>query len=115
MAATTSGKRTARPRQRRLARAGITGHTHAMKTAVSMPDDLFAAIDARAKALKLSRSALLARAAREFLDRLESPGDPTALWNRAIERGGQPGTDPAAAAFMRRTKTVIRGASRSKR
>jgi predicted transcriptional regulator len=85
-----------------------------MKTAVSMPDELFAAIDARAKALKLSRSALLARAAREFLDR-ESHGDPTALWNRAIDRGGQPGADPAAAAFMRRSKAVIRGASRSKR
>ncbi len=86
-----------------------------MKTAISLPDALFRAIDARARALKLSRSALVARAAREFLERHGQPSDATAAWNRAIERGGQPGDDPASAAFRRRTKAVVRRAARGRR
>jgi hypothetical protein len=41
---------------------GITGHAEAVKAAVSIPDDLFREIDARARALNLSQSAFLARA-----------------------------------------------------
>jgi len=38
-----------------------------MKTAISLPDDVFAASDALAKKLGLSRSALIAAALTEFL------------------------------------------------
>jgi len=38
-----------------------------MKTAISLPDDVFAASDALAKRLGLSRSALIAAALTEFL------------------------------------------------
>jgi predicted transcriptional regulator len=65
-------------------------------------------IDARAKALNVSRSALLARAAREFLASHRPAKDATAAWNRAIDRGGQPGEEPAATLARKRTKAVIR-------
>lgn len=86
-----------------------------MKTAISLPDELFRELDARAKALKLSRSALLARAAREFLESHRPADDATEAWNRAIDRGGQPGDDPAAVLARRRTKAIVRGRSSSKR
>ncbi len=86
-----------------------------MKTAVSLPDDLFRQVDARARALKISRSALLAKAAREFLAKGRSPADATLAWDAAIERGGQPGDEPAALAFRRRTKKVLRRSKAKKR
>jgi predicted transcriptional regulator len=79
-----------------------------MKTAISLPDELFHAIDACARELKTSRSGVLARAAREFLDRREQPTAATEAWNRAIARAGQPGDDPGARAFRRRSKAVVR-------
>jgi metal-responsive CopG/Arc/MetJ family transcriptional regulator len=85
-----------------------------MKTAISLPDDLFEEIDACARELKTTRSGLLAQAAREFVARRRRAADPTEAWNRAIEKAGQPGGDPAARAFQRRTKAVVR-ASRGKR
>ena len=83
-----------------------------MKTAISLPDELFAEIDACARELKTSRSGVLARAARDFLDRRQQPVAATAAWNRAIARAGQPGDDPAARAFRRRSKEVIRARGR---
>ncbi len=40
-----------------------------MKTAVSLPDDLFRSAEAAARKLRVSRSQLYAAAIREFLDR----------------------------------------------
>ena len=87
-----------------------------MKTAISLPDDLFREIDARARALDLSRSAFLARAAREFLESHGGPShDATDAWNRAIAEGGQPGDDPGAVAVRRRTKALVRPSAGKKR
>ena len=83
-----------------------------MKTAISLPDDLFREIDSRARTLKLSRSAFLALAARELLERQSPAADATEAWNRAIALGGQPGEEPAAVAAHRQTKAIIRGAKR---
>ena len=83
-----------------------------MKTAISLPDDLFEAIDACARNLKMTRSGLLALAAREFVARRRRAPDPTEAWNRAIEKAGQPGDDPAARAFRRRTKAIVRASTR---
>lgn len=80
-----------------------------MKIAISLPDELFRELDARARALKLSRSALLARAAREFLESHRPADDATEAWNRAIDRAGQPGDEPAPLLARRRTKAVVRG------
>jgi predicted transcriptional regulator len=83
-----------------------------MKTAVSLPDELFREIDAWAQEMKMSRSGVLAAAARDFLSRRRQPAAATAAWNRAIARGGQPGDDPAARALRRRSKAVIRARGR---
>ena len=91
---------------------GITGHTGTVKAAISIPDDLFREIDARARALNLSRSAFLARAAREFLEGHRPTSNATDAWNKAIERGGQPGDERGPVAARRRTKAVLRGKAR---
>jgi predicted transcriptional regulator len=85
-----------------------------VKTAISLPDDLSRRIDARARALKLTRSAFLARAARELLERDVPADDATDAWNRAIEKGGQPGDDAAAKAARRHSKQVVRRANKGK-
>jgi predicted transcriptional regulator len=81
----------------------MTGHTVRMKTAISLPDDLYDAIDAAARELKMTRSGLLAAAARQFLA-ARGASDPTAAWNRAIAEAGQPGDDPAARALRHRSR-----------
>jgi len=48
------------------------GYTVAMKTAVSVPNDLFVHAEHLASQLGISRSELYARALRELVDRLES-------------------------------------------
>jgi predicted transcriptional regulator len=83
-----------------------------VKTAVSLPDDVFRAVDAYAKRHRLTRSGVLAAAARQFLARKSSPQSATEAWNRAVEAAGQPGSDPASVAFRRRTKDVIRKSRR---
>jgi predicted transcriptional regulator len=79
-----------------------------MKTAISIPTDLFREMEACSRQLKLSRSALFALAVREYLARRRLPPDATAAWNDAIEKGGQPGDQPAARAARRRSKAAIR-------
>jgi predicted transcriptional regulator len=79
-----------------------------MKTAISLPDDLFEAVDAKARALKVSRSNLLAQAAREFIAKSEPSTNATDAWNRALAKAGQPGDEPAAIAFRTRTKRVVK-------
>jgi predicted transcriptional regulator len=83
-----------------------------VKTAISLPDDLFEAIDACARELRTTRSGLLARAAREFVTRRRHGPDPTEAWNRALDEAGQPGDERAAKAFQRRTKAVVRASGR---
>ena len=86
-----------------------------MKTAISLPDDLFEAVDEKARALKISRSNLLAQAAREFIAKREPASDATAAWNRAVARVGQPGDEPAAKAFRSRSKRIVRESWRKSR
>lgn len=90
-------------------------YTDVMKTAISLPDDLFEAIDACARELRMTRSGLLAQAAREFVARRCRASDPTEEWNRVIDKAGQPGDDPAARAFRHRTKEVVRVSGRSRK
>lgn len=47
-------------------------YTNGMKTAVSLPDDLFALAEITAKRLHISRSRLYARAISEFVNRVQS-------------------------------------------
>jgi predicted transcriptional regulator len=85
-----------------------------MKTAISLPDELFHAVNAKARALKMSRSGLLAQAAREFIERHGPQADATDAWNRALA-AGQPGDEAAAVAFRTRTKRLVRESWRKRR
>jgi len=85
-----------------------------MKTAISIPDELFYQIDFCSRRLKVSRSRLLADAAREYLARQRAPFDATAAWNAVIAEAGQPGDDPAALALLRRRSKLALGAARAK-
>jgi len=85
-----------------------------MKTAISLPDDLFEAVDARARALKISRSSLFAQAAREFIAKHEPASDATAAWNRALAHTATPEDDRATTAFRARSKQVIRESWRNR-
>lgn len=49
----------------------LPGYTRAVKTAISVPDDLFEAIDSKAKELGMSRSALFSKAASAYLSELD--------------------------------------------
>ena len=85
-----------------------------MKVAISLPDDLFHRIEAHARRLKVSRSRLLATAAREYLARQGATTDATEAWNQAIAVSGQPGAEPGVAALRRRSKAVVRGRDRER-
>jgi predicted transcriptional regulator len=86
-----------------------------MKTAISIPDDLFREVEACSRRLKLSRSRLFATAAREYLARHGAPADATVAWDLAIKQAGQPGGTPAAMALRKRTRAVIRASMRRAR
>ena len=93
----------------------MTSYTNSVKTAISLPDELYRQVDQCARRLKLTRSGFIAAAAREFLARHRFADDAMESWNRAIAESGQPGDDPAAVAFRRRTKAIVRkGASRGR-
>ena len=61
-----------------------------MKTAISLPKDVFEKAERLAKKTKKSRSQLYCEAVREYVAR-HSPDDVTEALNRAIEPNGQPG------------------------
>jgi Ribbon-helix-helix protein, copG family len=67
-----------------------------MKTAISIPDDVFEQAEAAAKRLGLSRSELFTRAVREFLGEAQD-ASVTDSYNAAFD------DEPAPDAFHRRT------------
>lgn len=72
-----------------------------MKTAVSIPDDLFKQADAFARRKKQSRSHVFSEALRDYLAR-HSPDQITEAMDRAIAELGQP-TDEFVSTAARRT------------
>ena len=68
-----------------------------MKTAISLPDEVFSSAERLAKRLKLSRSELYSRALSEYLAR-HSPDELTESWNAVITSQAQDSELPAAAA-----------------
>lgn len=71
-----------------------------MKTAVSLPDDVFRAAEAQARRSKKSRSQLYAEAIAEYLAR-HAPDEVTEAMNDVMERVKEP-TDPFVSAAARR-------------
>ena len=79
----------------------ISGYTIGMKTAISLPDDVFDSAERLAKRLRVSRSELYSRALSEFLAR-HSPDEVTESWNSVVSDVGQAedtGTGAARAIF----------------
>jgi metal-responsive CopG/Arc/MetJ family transcriptional regulator len=74
-----------------------------MKTAVSIPDDLFEEAERLAAELRTSRSQLYSRALREYVAR-HAPYRLTDAMNRAIDEGGGE-VDP----FSRRAARLVLG------
>jgi metal-responsive CopG/Arc/MetJ family transcriptional regulator len=73
-----------------------------MKTAVSVPDDLFAQADRLARRSRRSRSEVYSAALREYLAR-HAPDEVTAGLNAVLVDVGQLDTDAFAGAAARRT------------
>ena len=73
-----------------------------MKTAVSVPDDLFAQADRLAKRSRRSRSEVYSAALREYVAR-HAPDEVTTGLDAVLADLGEPGADPFAAAAARRT------------
>ena len=75
----------------------IPSYTHAVKTAVSIPDDVFAAADRLARRRKMTRSGLYADALRRLLAESDLDGDVTARLDAVYaDAGGD--LDPALVA-----------------
>ena len=83
-----------------LAARSDGGYTNGMKTAVSLPDDLFRAAERQAKRQKKSRSQLYADALAEYLAR-HAPEEVTAAMNRVIEQLGDEERDAFGSAAAR--------------
>ncbi|HEX5135850.1 MAG TPA: hypothetical protein VFY93_02680 [Planctomycetota bacterium] len=71
-----------------------------MKTAVSLPDDVFRAAEALARRLKKSRSRLYSDAIAEYLAR-HAPDEVTEAMNRVADHVQEP-TDPFVSGAARR-------------
>ena len=73
---------------------GYTGYTRTVKTAVSLPDQLFADAESAARRLGISRSKLYARALEQFLARQET--DPVTAKLDELAEEFEPGSGVAA-------------------
>jgi metal-responsive CopG/Arc/MetJ family transcriptional regulator len=71
-----------------------------MKTAVSLPDDIFEAAERQARRARKSRSQLYAEALSEYLSR-HAPEEVTEAMNRALDEVGE-ASDPFVSAAARR-------------
>lgn len=82
------------------------GYTPGMKTAVSVPDDLFAQADRLAKRSRRSRSEVYSAALREYVAR-HAPDEVTAGLDAVLADLGEAGADPFAAVAARRTLGAV--------
>jgi metal-responsive CopG/Arc/MetJ family transcriptional regulator len=73
-----------------------------MKTAVSLPDDVFRAAERHAKRTRKSRSQLYAEAVSEYLAR-HAPDEVTEDMNAILDRMGETAADSFVAAAAKRT------------
>ena len=73
-----------------------------MKTAVSVPDDLFAQVDRLASRSRRSRSEVYSAALREYVAR-HAPDEVTAGLDAVLADVGEPVADPFVATAARRT------------
>jgi Arc/MetJ family transcription regulator len=85
----------------RLTRTVIPGYTKGMKTAISVPDDIFEQAAGQAADLGISRSEFFARAARRYLDELAAQSLASQI-DQALQAAGNDDSGTAAAIAGRR-------------
>ena len=73
-----------------------------MKTAVSLPDDLFAQVDRLARRSRRSRSEVYRAALREYVAR-HAPDEVTARLDAVVAEAGEPEADEFTGRAARRT------------
>ncbi len=73
----------------RVDRSSGIGYTLGMKTAISLPKDVFEKAERLAQRVRKSRSQLYCEAIREYVAR-HSPDELTEALDRVIEENGQP-------------------------
>lgn len=73
-----------------------------MKTAISVPDDLFDQVDRLARRSRRSRSEVYSAALREYVAR-HAPDEVTAGLDAVVAEVGQPGSDEFLDTVARRT------------
>lgn len=78
----------------------ICGYTKSMKTAVSLPDEVFRAAERHARRVQKSRSKLYAEALSEYLAR-HAPDEVTEAMNQVMDELDKP-VDPFVTAAARR-------------
>lgn len=78
----------------------ISGYTHSMKTAVSIPDDVFEKVERYARRTRRSRSEVFSAALREYIAR-HAPDEVTDAINRAVDEIGDQSDEFVAAAARR--------------
>ena len=81
------------------------GYTQGMKTAVSIPDDIFERAERLARGAGRSRSDVFTAALREYVAK-HSPDEVTEGWNRVCEEVGEQPEDFVAAAGRRILKNT---------
>lgn len=88
------------------ARGVAPGYPHGMKTAVSVPDDVFQSAEQLARRVGMSRSEVYSRAVREYVAR-HAPDDVTEALNdvvAAVERSDAAFARQAARHLLERTE-----------
>jgi hypothetical protein len=78
----------------------IPGYTDGMKTAISVPDDVFEQVNAKADELGVSRSEFFTTAARKYLDELDEQSI-TNQFNEALALAKDDDSNAVAAAYGR--------------
>jgi len=79
----------------------IPGYTQSVKTAISVPDEIFDQAAGQAAKLGISRSEFFARAARRYLDELAAQSL-TSQINQALQAAGDDDSGAAATSAGRR-------------
>ena len=87
-------------RRRAIRREKAHGYTKSMKTAISIPDDVFEGAERLAKRTKKSRSQLFSQAVREYVAR-HAPDEITDAMDRTCAELGSPSDKFVSAAARR--------------
>jgi predicted transcriptional regulator len=77
------------------------GYTMSMKTAISLPDEIFQAAERHARRMRKSRSQLYAQALAEYLAR-HAPDEVTEAMNRVVEHLDESAPDSFVTSAARR-------------